>query len=723
VSVRAIKLALILISACLVAAILYISGLSAAHQDVLRGVSRYNTAWLAGQAVAEFTRLEQRISAFGLPGGGVDKDEVELRFDILLSRMKLLNDGDFQAFLETDVERRAILDQLASTIAAAEPLIRQIEQPGSIQKLLAILNPLERKLALLAAAANHYGADRVAEDQYELMRLHLISSALSGGLALFGLALIAFLGWQNRTLERAREDLSQQNTRFDVAINNMPHGLAMFDKSGRLIVGNRRLSKVLGIAEPTLLAGATLEEMADHAEIGGQTAAAAALRQLGAALADDGQASAAHALEDGRTIAISRSVMAEGGRVCIFEDVTPRIQAQAQREQLEEQLRQSQKMEAVGQLTGGIAHDFNNLLTVILGNAELLVEAPAEAARTTALSSMILEAAERGADLTQKLLAFGRRQSLKPEILNIADTVSGMTPLLRRSIGEHVDLRTASSGGETFALVDRALLESAILNLVVNARDAMPQGGAIEITVGRRVATQNDGKFASGTEVVALTVTDTGTGMPPEIVARVFEPFFTTKEVGKGSGLGLSMVYGFAKQSGGGVTIRSKEGEGTSITIVLPLAARDATIVKSGEAEVQRPVLGSGNILVVEDDPQVLEFAASQLRSLGYVATPAATAAEALMLLEQSQSYDALFTDVVLPKGMSGIELANKVKSLNPKLKVLLTSGYAEEVFQQHGRPSDDMPLLRKPYKRAELAQALRIALDDPAQSSLRKCA
>jgi CheY-like chemotaxis protein len=279
------------------------------------------------------------------------------------------------------------------------------------------------------------------------------------------------------------------------------------------------------------------------------------------------------------------------------------------------------------------------------------------------------------------------------------------------------------SGREAFALVDRTLLESAILNLVVNARDAMPQGGTITISAGRQSLSRGESRQSTGNEAVTLTVTDTGTGMPPAVMARVFEPFFTTKEVGKGSGLGLSMVYGFAQQSGGDVSIKSKEGEGTSITITLPVAERETATADAGEAVAAMPISGSGKLLVVEDDPQVLDLVAAQLCSIGYSVTSATTALEAMKLIEQNDEYDVLFTDVVLPKGMSGIELANKVRSSNPHLKVLLTSGYPEEVFQQHGRPADGVPLLRKPYKRAELAEALRSALDDKPRGKLRKCA
>jgi signal transduction histidine kinase/ActR/RegA family two-component response regulator len=706
-----IKLLLVLISGCLVAASISLAVLITQRQETLRQVSRYNTSWLASQAVAEFTRLEQRISAFGQPGSGVDKDEIELRFDILLNRIRLLGDGEFQDFVRRDGERRDIVERLSAAVAQAEPLIQHIDMPGIPNRLLDLLTPLDRDLALMASAANRYGAERVSEDQHELSRLHLTFSALSGGLAVFGFGLILVLGRQNKFLERARADLSQQNTRFDVAINNMPHGLAMFDAEARLIVSNRRLPLVLGLAEATPMAGLTLGEMADRTETEGRSAKAKLFRDLAAALSQDSADSILHALPDGRTLALSRSVMAEGGFVCIFEDVTARIEAQTRREQLEEQLLQAQKMEAVGQLTGGIAHDFNNLLTVILGNAEVLVEDQPDSAGTRELARMILEAAEQGADLTQKLLAFGRRQSLKTEHLKLGDAVSGMTPLLRRAIGEHIDLRTEFTGAGAYALTDKALLESAILNLVVNARDAMPQGGTLTIKTGERQAAKGERNLTLGTPVVYLTVSDTGTGMPPEVLARAFEPFFTTKEVGKGSGLGLSMVYGFAEQSGGHVHINSKVGQGTSITVVLPAAQTQAS--EAEPVDEQKPAArGRERVLVVEDEPHVLQYVSSQLRRLGYQVTAASTGAEAIMLLQHRSRFDIIFTDVVLPRGMSGIEVARQARSIDPNLKVLLTSGYPEEVFEQHGRPDEHTRLLRKPFKSKDLAAALRETLD-----------
>jgi PAS domain S-box-containing protein len=385
------------------------------------------------------------------------------------------------------------------------------------------------------------------------------------------------------------------------------------------------------------------------------------------------------------------------------------------RQRLEEQLRQSQKMEAVGQLTGGLAHDFNNLLTVILGNAEVLNEEPADAAKVESLSKIIIETAERGAELTKHLLAFGRRQALKPSHLRLGEVVHGIIPLLQRTLGEHVELRTEFVQSAMVALVDRTLLESAILNLAVNARDAMPKGGTLTIRTGLRGAGPNEGLLAGGQDTVFITVSDTGTGIAPEVLNRVFEPFFTTKEVGKGSGLGLSMVYGFAQQSGGHVSIKSKEGEGTAVTIVLP-----AVVSQQPEAAATPVTLvaspGKERVLVVEDAPQVLQFVSAQLLSLGYEVTAVADGPDAVALLRKDNAFDVLFTDIVLPRGMSGVELARAARAINPDLKIVYTSGYAEEVFQQHGRIDPDIPLLRKPYRRKELADVLRSVLDRTSQ-------
>jgi CheY-like chemotaxis protein len=371
-------------------------------------------------------------------------------------------------------------------------------------------------------------------------------------------------------------------------------------------------------------------------------------------------------------------------------------------------------MEAIGQLTAGVAHDFNNLLTVILGNAELLTENPGDPAQTAILARQILETAERGAELNQKLLAFSRRQSLKPERLDVDRIVEGMIPLIHRTIGEHIELRTELGAPGLAALTDKTLLESAILNLAVNARDAMPQGGALTLTMGQREAGPEDAPLPIGQSVVFVTVSDTGTGMSPEIQTRVFEPFFTTKEVGKGSGLGLPMVLGFAQQTGGHVGIVSREGKGTAVTIVLPAVA-GMPEPPDAVSEAAKPAARQEQILVVEDEPQVLHFVSAQLTSLGYDVTAVSAGQDALDLLHAGRRFDILFSDVVLPRGMSGVELVRRARELSPDMKVLLTSGYPEEAFEQHGRPDEGTLLLRKPYRRKELAETLSRVLDAAA--------
>jgi PAS domain S-box-containing protein len=385
----------------------------------------------------------------------------------------------------------------------------------------------------------------------------------------------------------------------------------------------------------------------------------------------------------------------------------------SERVRLEAQLRQSQKMEAIGHLTGGIAHDFNNLLTVILGGAELLVETDDADLRIAA--QMVRDAAERGADLTQQLLAFGRRHSLKPERLKLEEVVEGMQNMLKRTIGEHIQLCTEFDSGENVALVDRALLQSAILNLVVNARDAMPRGGAITISTRAASARPGQGDLPVGQPIVTLTVADTGCGMTPDVAERAFEPFFTTKEVGKGSGLGLSMVYGFARQSGGHLELASKPGEGTTVTMALRAAQGEAAEQHSTSEWL--PVLrGRGErILVVEDDAAVRRFVCAQLRRLNYDILETDDGWSALQLIEENENIDLVFTDVVLPKGLSGVEVARRAQDRRPQLKVMLTSGYSEDVFNAHGRPEGDVHLLRKPYRIQDLAQAVRSTIYETA--------
>jgi PAS domain S-box-containing protein len=380
----------------------------------------------------------------------------------------------------------------------------------------------------------------------------------------------------------------------------------------------------------------------------------------------------------------------------------------------ENKLHQSQKMESVGQLTGGIAHDFNNLLTVVIGSLDTALENCPDALRPTLLSA--LGASERGAALIRQMLAFSRRQILAPEPIDLGALAQGMEELLRRTLGEAIEIELKPAARLWRALADKGQVESALLNLAINARDAMGPGG--KLTIETRNAHLDDDYVRLNSEVapgdyVMLAVTDTGSGMPPEVIERAFEPFFTTKAIGKGTGLGLSMIYGFAKQSGGHLKIYSEVGHGTTIRLYLPRHMAPAPA--PGAAIAADPAGQSGGretILVVEDDPLVRNLVAQRLRELGYRILDAAEAAGALKILESEAPIDLLLTDVVLPGALTGRDLADTARKLRPGLKVLFSSGYTQSSIDHQGKLDPGVEFLPKPFRRAELAAKVREVLD-----------
>ncbi len=388
-----------------------------------------------------------------------------------------------------------------------------------------------------------------------------------------------------------------------------------------------------------------------------------------------------------------------------------------ERQLAEEKLRRSQRMETVGHLTGGVAHDFNNLLTVLVGNLELLEDHVAEDADAEKLRANAMKAAERGADLTQHLLAFSRRQVLNPKTVDINALLAGSVEIMRRTLGEDIDI-LVDEGAELWkAVVDAGQLENALLNLTLNARDAMPQGGLLTIE------TRNihlDMEYSRAREEVSpgpyvmIAVSDDGRGMPPEVVDRAFEPFFTTKEVGKGSGLGLSMIFGFAKQSGGHLAIYSEVGEGTTVKLFLPKAAdgEKAAVARRRESSLPR---GGESILLVEDNEDVRFIVVASLRSLGYKVHDAGYGQEALAVLDDGDRFDLLITDIVLPGDMHGRDVAREISRRVPGIKVLYMSGYAENSIIHQGRLDPGVRLLMKPYRLETLAHAVREALDNAA--------
>ncbi len=391
----------------------------------------------------------------------------------------------------------------------------------------------------------------------------------------------------------------------------------------------------------------------------------------------------------------------------------------SQRVEYEERLHQAQRLEAIGQLTGGIAHDFNNLLTVILGNAELLAERVAGDERSHRLAEMTGSAAQRGAELTNRLLTFARRQTLHPKVVDVNRLIAGMDGLLRRALGEEIEFEIVRGGGLWHPLADPAQLESAILNLCINARDAMPGGGRLSIETAN--VHLDDSYAADHDDVrpgqyVMIAVADTGLGMTPAVIAQAFEPFYTTKGVGKGSGLGLSVVYGFVKQSGGHVKIYSEVGEGTAVKVYLPRADAAAGPQPDAARQAQQHG-GHERILVVEDDDLVRTHVTEQVQALGYTVVTAANGPEAIAILRSGEPFDLLFTDVVMPGGMNGRQVADEARRLRPGLRVLFTSGYTENAIVHHGRLDRGVHLINKPYRRQELARKLRLVLDEPPRN------
>jgi PAS domain S-box-containing protein len=513
-------------------------------------------------------------------------------------------------------------------------------------------------------------------------------------------------GMSDLTAQREAETrLRQQAALLDEA----QEGIVVRDMDERITYWNRGAERLYGwTAEEAL--GRRAPELLQH-----ETAAAAQVRSE---LLAHGACTLTlnERRKDGRLISVEgRWTLvrdSEGRPSAIFAtktDVTQRLE-------LEAQLQQGRRLEAVGQLTGGVAHDFNNLLTVILGNADLLAEQLADQPLLLPLAEMTRTAAERGAELTQRLLAFARRQALQPQAVDTHQLLAGMDALLRRTLPANIELELVRAAGLWPAMVDPVQLESAVLNLALNARDAMPDGGKITLETANAWIDQayaDRHADVSPGQYVLLSVSDTGSGMGAEQLARAFEPFFTTKGVGKGSGLGLSMVYGFVKQSHGHVKLYSEPGHGTTARLYLP-RADSAPEAPAATRRDEQDFRGSATVLVVEDDALVRRHAQDVLAGLGYRVLGAENGDAALVLLRQRDDIDLLFTDVVMPGALNGRQLAEAALQLRPALKVLYTSGYTENAIVHHGRLDRGVHLLPKPYRSLELARKVHLVLQAP---------
>jgi len=540
------------------------------------------------------------------------------------------------------------------------------------------------------------------------------------------LAVLALLaGWLTRERQaRRRRDADliliaerdrAQASKMAAILKGMPDGILVVDGDLRLVEWNEHFPEFAGVPSGMLRVGLDMSDIlraqATAGEFGPVDVEAEVERRM-ALLRSGGSIGVIERMRpNGETLELRRNLLPEGGFVTLYTDISARRQA-------ETQLRQAQKMEAVGHLTGGVAHDFNNLLMVILGNLELAVQAlgTSNLVRAQRKVEVAQGGAQRAAALTQRLLAFSRRQNLDPQPVDANKNLSSISELLRHSIGSSIELETVLAGDLWEAVVDPNQLENALLNLAINARDAMPDGGKITVETANTFldaayAASNDEVKAG--QYVMVAVSDGGTGMTPDQAARAFEPFFTTKGIGKGSGLGLSQVFGFIKQSSGHVKIYSEPGAGTTVKLYLPRLIRDneaATETIVQEAGVPRARTGEC-ILVVEDDQDVLAFSMDALETLGYSVVSAKDAEHALAILGGRADVTLLFTDVELP-GANGPELVKEALSQQPGLAVLYTTGYTANAVVHRGILDREVRSLNKPFTVAQMAATVRETID-----------
>ena len=507
--------------------------------------------------------------------------------------------------------------------------------------------------------------------------------------------------------KRSAAALATSESRFSSLMAASPDAVIAVDAKGTIVLANERVREIFGY-EPDELIGLSAGELSPVSDETRQriAKALAAPSGSGARLVQDLEGLHNNGTTFPMEASFAEQRTADGSMIMItIRDVSAR-------KAVENQLRQALKMEAIGNLTGGLAHDFNNLLSVVIGNLDLLREELVKGSGLDELANEALTAALRGAELTRRLLAFARRQPLMPKVIDVNELIDGVTKLLVRTLGTNVEIAVKPGTDIWPVTADPVQLEACLVNLAANARDAMPRGGTLQISTDNRhldadYVSMHPGLVAG--DYTLIEVTDSGSGMPKEVLDKIFEPFFTTKTEGKGTGLGLSMVFGFMKQSNGHINVYSEEGVGTTFRLYLPRAMTEAETASAG-GEANFALGAAETILAVEDNPRLRALVVKQLKQLGYRTLEAEDGPSAIKLLE-TNDVDLLFSDVIMPGGMSGYDLGRTARTRWPKIRVLLTSGFPEEKINGNGQPPWNMRLLLKPYRKEDLALTLREVL------------
>ncbi|MBR1210054.1 CHASE3 domain-containing protein [Bradyrhizobium sp. JYMT SZCCT0180] len=624
--------------------------------------------------------------------------------------IRLKNAGDqakIAALLANDEDRKAtetIGENLAKTVAEERRrlTLRRTQSEANGGFLLAVDLACVLLILILATVLTRSTGRSRRELQDSLTATRATNEALEAAVA-------------ERTghLVTAHEELRHSTEVMQSTFHSMAEAVLVIDTKGRVLLSNPAAEKMLRYRP-----GMTVELLRQLSTVfRADGVTPLPTREMPAARALRGEefdateivvrpksgTAPVHLVISGRPLRdASRAI---SGAALLYHDIT------ATRE-IERKLQQSQKLDAIGKLTGGVAHDFNNMLTVITGTTERLVAALEDQPALRKTAELIDVAAERCIELIQHLLAFARRQPLQPRNIDVNGTVLDIAKLLRPTLGEHIEIDSILEPEVAAAHIDPSQLANSLLNMAINARDAMPEGG--KLLLETRNVTLDEAYAQANPDVlpgpyVMLAVSDTGTGMSKETQDKVFEPFFTTKEVGKGTGLGMSMVYGFVKQSGGHIRIYSEEGHGTTIKLYLPPARGQAPAAVAAAAPL---VGGAETILVVEDDDLVRNFVTTQLQTLGYQTLDTSDGPSALQAVKNGLPFDLLFTDVILPNGMSGRQLADEVVKHRPGIRVLYTSGYTDNAIVHQGRLDPGVLLLSKPYRKSQLAKMIRQALD-----------